>query len=152
MKDKFCRDHQHLASQCLIKGCQQPAEAGHITCSEVSHRAKEDERKEQIRPAYFDLNRRLSKDNVPTHTPQRKSTSLLTQDTVNFTDFTDVDQGSRTVKGKEKKDKLQISRNWTHNEQLFVLSCGVIVARSTFFFSEGVVSVKASNICRQNLY
>ncbi|KAJ7918548.1 hypothetical protein B0H13DRAFT_1607201, partial [Mycena leptocephala] len=40
-----------------------------------------------------------------------------------------------TVKGK-------LSRSWTHNEQLFVRCCGVIISRATFFGSEGIAGVK----------
>ncbi|KAJ7222563.1 hypothetical protein GGX14DRAFT_513671 [Mycena pura] len=111
-KDKFCPDHQHLTSQCLIKGCERPTESGYITCSDLLHRAKEQERNEKGRSAYYDLSQ--------TAEPAQQAASTT----------------------KEKRLTLQTSRNWTHNEQLFVLSCGVIVARSTFFFSEGVASVK----------
>ncbi|KAJ7178438.1 hypothetical protein C8R43DRAFT_872162, partial [Mycena crocata] len=37
--------------------------------------------------------------------------------------------------------KGRLSRNWTHNEQLFVRCCGVIISRTTFFGAEGITSV-----------
>jgi hypothetical protein len=40
--------------------------------------------------------------------------------------------------------KGRLYRNWTHNEQLFVRCCGVIISRATFFGSEGVSGI---NVC-----
>ncbi|KAJ7086968.1 hypothetical protein C8R44DRAFT_650414, partial [Mycena epipterygia] len=42
----------------------------------------------------------------------------------------------------EPRVKGKLTRNWTHNEQLFVRCCGIIVSRATFFGSEGVTGVK----------
>ena len=42
--------------------------------------------------------------------------------------------------------KGRFSRRWTHNEQLFVRCCGVIISRATFYGSEGVSGVKVSTI------
>lgn len=36
------------------------------------------------------------------------------------------------------------SRRWTHNEQLMVRPCGIVIARATFFGSEAVSAVKVS--------
>ncbi|KAJ7202758.1 hypothetical protein GGX14DRAFT_369989, partial [Mycena pura] len=38
--------------------------------------------------------------------------------------------------------KGRTSRNWTHNEQLFVRCCGDIISRATFFGAEGITGVK----------
>jgi hypothetical protein len=37
--------------------------------------------------------------------------------------------------------KAQLGRRWTHNEQLIVRPCGIIIARATFFGAEAVSSV-----------
>ncbi|KAJ7892674.1 hypothetical protein B0H13DRAFT_1625428, partial [Mycena leptocephala] len=39
------------------------------------------------------------------------------------------------------KVKGKLARSWTHNEQLFVRCCGVIISRATFFGSEGITGV-----------
>ena len=48
--------------------------------------------------------------------------------------------------GKDKdgnvKRRARFGRRWTHNEQLVVSSCGVIIARATFFGSEAPNGVK----------
>ncbi|KAJ7066139.1 hypothetical protein C8F01DRAFT_1019366 [Mycena amicta] len=51
---------------------------------------------------------------------------------------------SRRLESSEqtRKPKLRVSRRWTHNEQLFVMCCGIITARATFFSAEGPASVK----------
>jgi hypothetical protein len=41
--------------------------------------------------------------------------------------------------------KAMFGRQRTHNEQLMVAPCGMIIARQTFFGAEGVASVK---VCR----
>ncbi|KAJ7509683.1 hypothetical protein B0H11DRAFT_1702569, partial [Mycena galericulata] len=40
------------------------------------------------------------------------------------------------------KIRGRLSRRWTHNEQLMVRCCGIIISRATFFGSEAVSSVK----------
>ncbi|KAK7026535.1 hypothetical protein R3P38DRAFT_2527960 [Favolaschia claudopus] len=137
MKDHFCPAHLHLQSVCLIRGCDLQAEKGRLTCSQKTHRDKEEEYSKQSESAFSDLTRRLNKDNVP-RTSRRKPSSLSTQKASNHSTFI---AASGTESGTSKL-KLQLTRNWTHNEQLFVLSCGVIISRSTFFYSEGVASVK----------
>ncbi|KAJ7286256.1 hypothetical protein C8J57DRAFT_1169032 [Mycena rebaudengoi] len=39
--------------------------------------------------------------------------------------------------------KGRTSRSWTHNEQLFVRCCGVIISHATFFGAKGIISVKS---------
>lgn len=43
---------------------------------------------------------------------------------------------------KEPNSKGVFSRKWTHNEQLMVRPCGIIVGRATFFSSESMSGVK----------
>jgi hypothetical protein len=42
--------------------------------------------------------------------------------------------------------KARLSRRWTHNEQLMVRPCGVILARGTMYGSENVSSVAVSKV------
>jgi hypothetical protein len=43
--------------------------------------------------------------------------------------------------------KAQFGRKRTHNEQLFVAPCGVILARETFYNAEAIGSVIVSESC-----
>lgn len=42
------------------------------------------------------------------------------------------------------KIRGRLSRRWTHNEQLMIRCCGIILSRATFFGSEALTSVKVS--------
>jgi len=52
---------------------------------------------------------------------------------------------------KEKKIRAQFGRKRTHNEQIIVAPCGMIMARETFYGAEGVATVVVS-ICRFPLF
>jgi len=43
-----------------------------------------------------------------------------------------------------RKLRVQFGRKYTHNEQLFVAPCGVIVAQETFYHSEAPSAVVVS--------
>lgn len=43
---------------------------------------------------------------------------------------------------QNKRPKGVFSRRWTHNEQLMVRPCGVIIGRATFYSSESLSGVK----------
>jgi hypothetical protein len=44
----------------------------------------------------------------------------------------------------KKSLRAQFGRKRTHNEQLFVAPCGMIIARETFFHAEAIYSVIVS--------
>ncbi|KAJ7166282.1 hypothetical protein B0H12DRAFT_1040638, partial [Mycena haematopus] len=46
--------------------------------------------------------------------------------------------GSASQNTELPRLKGKVGRSWTHNEQLFVRCCGVIISRATFFGSEGI--------------
>lgn len=99
--------------------------------------------KRQANKAMFQLRSRLAKLRVKTTLPEPET--LLDSD--------DGEEGepeptppppSPAVPLKSKLPKVKLSRRWTHNEQLFVRCCGIIVARATFFGSEAISGVKVS--------
>lgn len=51
-----------------------------------------------------------------------------------------------TGKGRKKNILGSFSRKWTHNEQLMVRPCGIVIGRSTFYASENVVAVKVRSL------
>lgn len=60
--------------------------------------------------------------------------------------------GSSTPSGPKAKIKARLGRSWTHNEQLCVATCGVILGRATFYGSEAVNGTRVSRnpaICRE---
>ena len=64
------------------------------------------------------------------------------------TDIADVDDEVEDfdIHGSEQSGKkewiwMQLGQRHTHNEQIIVAPCGIIIAWETFFGAEGVVSV-----------
>jgi hypothetical protein len=51
------------------------------------------------------------------------------------------------INPKPRKLHAQFGRRRTHNEELFVAPCGMILARETFFSAEGVASVIIRSPC-----
>lgn len=55
-----------------------------------------------------------------------------------------TDEETEKDAGRRKKLKGSFSRRWTHNEQLIVRPCGIVIGRATLYASENVVAVKVS--------
>ncbi|KAI0681980.1 hypothetical protein BC835DRAFT_1289183 [Cytidiella melzeri] len=138
---RFCRDHAGLNLQCAIKDCTSPILAGHLVCADETHR--EIEKRHRIKgQARF--------------RPKSTGTGAEGAADVNRLDgeeVFDVDNSSRVVSvgfgpaehlhapaQGSKRLRAQFGRRRTHNEQLIVAPCGVIIARATFFGSEAVSS------------
>ncbi|KAK6984509.1 hypothetical protein R3P38DRAFT_2575937 [Favolaschia claudopus] len=114
-QDRFCPFHSGRKLICCIIDCMDKADTGHITCAIPTHRYWEKVQKKR-RTAMFQLKKRLNRAGV------------LNGDEA---DARDELQVPPTVKGR-------MSRSWTHNEQLLVRCCGIILSRATFYGSEGV--------------
>nr|GAT55111.1 predicted protein [Mycena chlorophos] len=126
-KDRYCMAHHVLEGRCAAKGCSADAAEGHITCDIAVHRAEEIALQLKEDAAFRDLSRRSAKCNVPT-----------TQRTADPFPRIFLDHSTPSSTSTKKNSVvLSISRHWTHNDQLFVLCCGVIIARATFYSHEG---------------
>lgn len=98
-----------------------PREPGFRTCPIKEHREEESSRKMRTR--------------ILKHKPR-------------------IDQASPDTEGvgrSRKKIAGYFSRRWTHNEQLMVRPCGMVIGRSTFYSSESMTAVKASNLISEVL-
>ena len=115
---KYCLAHASLNKVCAIQGCDQPALDGFASCDEATHRARDLER--------IVVNKAM---------PRLKKSLLKAQASGDSFDEGLTPEASKRLTG-------QFSRRWTHNEQLFVRCCGVIVSRATFFGSEAISAVK----------
>ncbi|KAJ7455282.1 hypothetical protein B0H11DRAFT_1739867, partial [Mycena galericulata] len=113
-QDRFCPSHATKSLECCIVDCVATATAGHLTCELPAHRKWEEDRNIKS-PGMLQLQRRLNRVGEPSTGARR----------------TDPDA-----------PKGRVSRRWTHNEQLFVRCCGIIVSRATFYGAEGVVAHK----------
>jgi hypothetical protein len=154
-RDRFCPIHYHVNGVCAIIGCSLPtaSESGRKTCSLPEHEAVEKVYNDRGQ-ARFQLKER-----------QRRAQISHPQDAlpVEITDITElVEDGNveetfgfngkgqliptdsdSALTGK-KTLRAQFGRKHTHNEQLFVAPCGIIMARETFYHAEAIYSVIVS--------
>lgn len=98
---------------CCIAGCYEPRTPGSKTCVKIEHRSAATARAERGRKK--PRKRRENAEEVETSPSKPK-----------------------------KPPKLQgvFNRKWTHNEQLMVRPCGIVIGRATFYRSESVTGVK----------
>lgn len=120
--DRFCPDHQPFSLICAVAGCDLPAVAGRMSCSLETHSAAETAAREQNK-AMGQLKARLA---------QREQRQI----------YQNSDEPDKHKKKRESKLSIRLTRRWTHNEQLFVRCCGIIISRQTFYGSESLINVK----------
>ncbi|KAI0077530.1 hypothetical protein K474DRAFT_1684282 [Panus rudis PR-1116 ss-1] len=144
-RSRYCEQHASLVNQCSVEGCERAVDHGFKTCNEPSHR-KIEARGEETRSALFQLQRRLERHRVAhlndSMAAINNSVTGFNADTV---EVTEVDEdGECNDKSEEGNRKLRarLGRRWTHNEQLCVATCGVILGRATFYGSEAVNGVR----------
>lgn len=142
-RDLFCPTHQHLIQDCCITGCASLAEPGFRTCNEPTHRRFQEDAEEQ-NSAMFQLHSRLRNSQV-SQVPKAGSLTASTAAEPSTVPPLGSTSQPGSEPGSEPHLKGRLYRNWTHNEQLFVRCCGVIISRATFFGSEGVSGVNVSS-------
>ncbi|KAI1785056.1 hypothetical protein LXA43DRAFT_1100746 [Ganoderma leucocontextum] len=165
---RYCRDHQAREDDCSVLSCKSKTTPGFRTCAEPSHRALEDYLRLEHK-AMFQLRRRLERldsgskttDSIPTtsisHPQLERLISKATTTPVpsngevdNQAFFESLDQvldngeieceAEKSASGN-KRHRAQFGRRRTHNEELVVASCGIIIGRATFFGSEAINGV-----------
>ncbi len=114
-------------------------EPEHRSCSDPTHRALDLANKERGK-SFFQLTRCLQNARI---SHLSNSISLGAEIEPEGEDLNN-DEGPCDAKSPtgDRKLKAKWARSQTHNEQLIVRPCGVILARKTFFASEGVIQVK----------
>ncbi|KAJ7353282.1 hypothetical protein DFH08DRAFT_987489 [Mycena albidolilacea] len=137
-RHRFCRGHDHRHHICAVEGCEQPVEPTFMTCPIVEHRQLELTHKTRDK-ALFQLRGRLQRATV-SH-PNDAFEAEVTAEEVEEMTIRDSNQGdceaAKDPSGNRKIRAL-FGRRRTHNEQIFVRPCGIIVAHATFYASESV--------------
>lgn len=139
-RHRFCPNHSNLHFQCAIIGCSQATSESWRTCTLPDHRALETQKREEGR-AVFHLRAKLSRALGGTNIPPPLSEEEFLDEIVE----TDVPATGSSTSAPRLRSHL--TRKWTHNEQLMVRCCGIIIARATFFGSEAITSVKVCSSC-----
>ncbi|KAI0703114.1 hypothetical protein C8Q76DRAFT_632028 [Earliella scabrosa] len=114
-RDRFCPRHWDQERLCAIRGCNQPATDNLHTCNQYNHRAYEKKKRERGQ-AIFRLRKRMAGHST-------KRTAALAG-------------GDADDKVPGHSFKTALTRRYTHNDQLIVRCCGVIVSRATFYEAE----------------
>ncbi|KZW02391.1 hypothetical protein EXIGLDRAFT_580701, partial [Exidia glandulosa HHB12029] len=135
-QDQFCPQHVAQNLICAVRTCILPRSIPFQTCETPSHRALEAalpqpgssmmqllERRERNRS--FQAARRTGSDSTAVSTPAPGPS-----------------HGRGRGKAKSAKTKAVFRRTFTHNEQLIVRPCGIIVARCTMYQAEAVSGAK----------
>ena len=160
--DRFCSIHTIQNNVCAINNCRNPVLSGSKVCHISTHQEAERIHNNQGQ-SRFQLRERLQHARIACPNNSTASTELLTN-TANLDDLDSddlVDSNgevefdllpdghaipSSTTPSSTTSDipalltprklRAQFGRKSTHNKQLFVAPCGIIVARKTFFHSE----------------
>lgn len=140
-RDCFCSQHsQQYQGTCCVTGCTRKAEQGYETCDTPTHRQFQLSRQEH-NTAMFQLWSRLATAGVAS--VQLAGSSNIPRPST-FT--SDCPPHTATLETTNPNSDLvikgRISHCWTHNEQLFIKCCDVIISCATMFGSEGTMGVK----------
>ena len=141
---RYCPEHNGHNHICAVEGCLQPVavrsaseDPPRMTC-DISEHAALEKRHKQRGTAFFQLRGKLQCANVSN--PPNSEAAELSAEEVEEMALTDGegDQSSRPSKPNTGIHKIRalFGRRRTHNEQIMVRPCGIIVARQTFFGSE----------------
>jgi len=138
-RSKFCVEHASLSSLCAVTTCSRSVELNFQTCSLPEHRKLENVGLEQY-TALFQLRRRLDKLKT-SHVEDSVEPPLAT---LHADELIEVNTRGECA-GKPPDGNLKLravfGRCRTHNEQLCVTTCGIILGCTTFFGSEGPYGV-----------
>jgi hypothetical protein len=145
-KHRFCPKHKSETNICVVTSCSSAVDKGHRTCSIPEHR-KLEEYNAVHNKAMFQLKHRLArlKTSQPTEAiPDTAAQSLNAVTTLDDEEIL-IDQDGICDGKPDKGNKAvraRFGRRRTHNEELCVMSCGVIIGRATFYGSEAPNGVR----------
>ena len=137
VKDRYCLTHTHLSNLCVALSCDEHAQQGFKTCTNPDHRNLET-KYNMASKAMFQLRRR-----------HERSQSYQAHDSLGNSDGVEDDEIEVTAddcNGKlpsgNRPVRARFGHRRTHNDELCVASCGVILGRTTFYGSEAPSAVR----------
>ncbi len=140
MKDHHCPDHLYLDRVCAVLDCANDVESGFKTCNILQHRNLEVYDRMQGK-AMFQLKRRLERVRAIQTNDALSSTDAMPEaDQEVYIDTDGLCDGKPET--GNRKLRARFGRKRTHNEELCVSSCGIILGRATFFGSEAPNGVR----------
>jgi hypothetical protein len=168
-RHRFCPDHTSQNQVCAIVDCKEPTLQDKRTCKDPVHQSIERvhtqrqeaqfQMKEQLKRARMAHPKSGEVQDIPIGEVMEKEIGEI-EETYEIIGDRVVPGEAETVThtakalasletmdptpapGKKlKKIRAQFGRTRTHNEQILVAPCGMIIARETFYFSEAIPSV-----------
>ncbi|EDR02614.1 uncharacterized protein LACBIDRAFT_308276 [Laccaria bicolor S238N-H82] len=160
-RDRYCAIHRNLSSICAIKECNRPVLEGKRTCQHPDHR--EVERmyilRGQSRVQLQDKLKRQRVSHLNDGIAEEIEVGELIDGDVEEEEFEVDEQDPNLVHGvndgvsdprgasppltgglTKKRISAQFGRRRTHNEQILVAPCGMILARETFYGAEAIAT------------
>jgi hypothetical protein len=150
-QDRFCSTHTAQNSVCAVNECGNPVLSGSKVCYLSAHRETERMHNDQGQ-SRFQLRERLQRTRIACPNNSAASTELSINDDLDPDNLVDSNgevefdllQDGHAIPSSTDTPSLSTSRRLrarfgrkrTHNEQLFVAPCGIIVARKTFYHAE----------------
>ncbi|KAF7304399.1 hypothetical protein HMN09_00842000 [Mycena chlorophos] len=124
-RDRYCPDHVDEDKKCAVEGCGVfcDIDNGFLTCSDPGHRHLETVHKKRDK-AMFQLR-------------TRRTAEITAEE---FEEMEILSGDCPATKDPNGNRKIRALFGWrkSHNEQIIVRPCGMIIARATFFGSETV--------------
>lgn len=144
-RDRFCPEHKILERSCAVVGCTIPHSPGMMTCENPAHRQLED-RFFRHDKALFKLRAKLKKKGlaVPSDSARLDGSTAEDDASEEREGLHEEEECSGKPESGNAKLRSTFSRRRTHNEQLIMRPCSIILSRATFFGSESVSAVKVS--------
>ncbi|KZT62164.1 hypothetical protein CALCODRAFT_418449, partial [Calocera cornea HHB12733] len=137
---RFCSTHAQRELLCAVEGCNAPRQADSLTCTILEHQALEARYKAPGKS--FSLLTRRRRQVYGRGDVLNEEVIEMELDAEEEGQPSGVQLDSLPRKEKKKKVlRARFGRNRTHNEQLIVRPCGVIVGRGTFYGAEALGSV-----------
>ncbi|TFK22315.1 hypothetical protein FA15DRAFT_681746 [Coprinopsis marcescibilis] len=137
-RHQFCPEHAGKALACCVHGCNLAKAVGRKTCTDPAHQAVEDIYRERG-TARFQLQSMLKRAQVGQ--PERSAAAPQGLDPFDAEALQQTQPSQSMPVQATKRIRAQFGRSRTHNEQLIVAPCGMIIAQETFYGAEGVASV-----------
>ncbi|KDQ12188.1 hypothetical protein BOTBODRAFT_89130, partial [Botryobasidium botryosum FD-172 SS1] len=125
IRHRFCQVHFDQSSLCCVAGCGAPMAPGFMTCPLPEHRQLEDEKEAEAKSLFHRKHQR-----------ERLKMTHLRDSLAVPSASGDPDMEFLEDPRKGPKVKTVFTRRSTHNEQLVVRPCGVVVGRATMYYSE----------------
>ena len=138
-RQRFCPEHASFDTKCAIVDCSLPHAQGHKTCDFPEHRVLENSYFRQGN-AMFQLKARLSAAGVTI--PGDSAARSTEEDSEVIIESVPTSTGcGRKSESGNCKLRACFGHRWTHNEQLIMRPCGIILSHGTFYGSEVVSAV-----------